>query len=709
MATKTFKIGLSNTDKQNMAQDVYERVLDLTFAEYDSTKTYNTGDFVVYNDALYKCKEDSVTGTWDSSKWESATLQDLLDDVESAVASVNGKANIIDLENGTLVVAKALTASQIENVSEEVGSTQSAPFVFQATGTDDNTTETPTAPVAKQLQLRGNSKAFNQLANITGTTETINGITFTNNGDGSWTISGTATANIYKPINTVTTIKTHKFLIKGANAKVGLYVYDKAVMNQDTIFTYNGNTVNNYLLFYVESGTDISTPVTVIPQLFNISLFGKYYDTVLAFNRDYPLPYYAFNAGTLKSCKSKKLITIGYNQFNEELQLGFINQTTGAVEINNSNVIPTDFIKVIAGQTYSLEAIDSTNRNRIIYEYDKNKNYIKYDYLYYPTVSITLSNDTHYVKFVYPNNDLTRKIAFHLTWDESRTGYEPYVKHEYDLPQVELRSAGNAYDEITPDGTKTTRIGVVDLGTQSWASASYGWYITLSDIKPVSSLYTKGNIICSKYPVGTSNDVNMGGVYGIALDQNKHIQLRDSSLSGMTGQQVAAALSGVYLYYELEEPTTSQVDSFPENIEVDDFGTMEFVPSDDNTDPIIPQGNQFFYPADYVLFIDDMYNRSKDGGEDADANNFVVKSELAFKELSADYIGEITSTQIVSGAFYKNEIAISAGLTNAKYVAALMSNGNLYPMAKTSSSIVCFNGINFQTGSVTVSKIYYKE
>ena len=51
MATKTFKIGLSATDKQNMAQDIYERVLALTFAEYDSSETYNTGDFVVYDNA----------------------------------------------------------------------------------------------------------------------------------------------------------------------------------------------------------------------------------------------------------------------------------------------------------------------------------------------------------------------------------------------------------------------------------------------------------------------------------------------------------------------------------------------------------------------------------------------------------------------------------------------------------------------------------
>ena len=72
------------------------------------------------------------------------------------------------------------------------------------------------------------------------------------------------------------------------------------------------------------------------------------------------------------------------------------------------------------------------------------------------------------------------------------------------------------------------------------------------------------------------------------------------------------------------------------------------------------------------------------------------------------FSGSITSTTITTG-FYKNEISISGGLTNAKYVSALMSNGNLYPMMKSSSALVVFNGINFQNDNVTVSKIYYKE
>jgi len=49
---------------------------------YDATTTssnaYNTGDIVIYNKALYKCIDDEVYGEWDSEKWETTTIADLL-------------------------------------------------------------------------------------------------------------------------------------------------------------------------------------------------------------------------------------------------------------------------------------------------------------------------------------------------------------------------------------------------------------------------------------------------------------------------------------------------------------------------------------------------------------------------------------------------------------------------------------------------------
>lgn len=40
---------------------------------YDLLETYNTGDIVMYETLMYKCKADNVTGAWDASKWERTT------------------------------------------------------------------------------------------------------------------------------------------------------------------------------------------------------------------------------------------------------------------------------------------------------------------------------------------------------------------------------------------------------------------------------------------------------------------------------------------------------------------------------------------------------------------------------------------------------------------------------------------------------------
>ena len=66
MASVNYKIGLSNIDKQNMAQDVYERLIAMCFDAYSSSSTYELNAFVVYDEELYKCIEAiSIAEAWD--------------------------------------------------------------------------------------------------------------------------------------------------------------------------------------------------------------------------------------------------------------------------------------------------------------------------------------------------------------------------------------------------------------------------------------------------------------------------------------------------------------------------------------------------------------------------------------------------------------------------------------------------------------------
>lgn len=66
---------------------------------YSDSSTYNTDDLVVYQNKLYRCKEDNVTGTWTSSKWQQTTL--------AAELKNSGKVQDVKV-NGTSVVTDTI-------------------------------------------------------------------------------------------------------------------------------------------------------------------------------------------------------------------------------------------------------------------------------------------------------------------------------------------------------------------------------------------------------------------------------------------------------------------------------------------------------------------------------------------------------------------------------------------------------------------------
>lgn len=79
---------------------------------YDPTATYNTGDVCIYNNVLYICNEDNITGTFDPSKWTATTIDNVIGSLSTltttdkssivgAVNEVNGKKLDKDFEIGT--------------------------------------------------------------------------------------------------------------------------------------------------------------------------------------------------------------------------------------------------------------------------------------------------------------------------------------------------------------------------------------------------------------------------------------------------------------------------------------------------------------------------------------------------------------------------------------------------------------------------------
>lgn len=66
-------------------EEKVEATQDIISDGYDSTHTYNVGDYCIHEDVLYKCNTASTTGTWDSSKWDAVTVADELEELTERV------------------------------------------------------------------------------------------------------------------------------------------------------------------------------------------------------------------------------------------------------------------------------------------------------------------------------------------------------------------------------------------------------------------------------------------------------------------------------------------------------------------------------------------------------------------------------------------------------------------------------------------------
>ena len=60
--------------------------------KYDATVTYPVNSFVVYEDVLYRSKENNVTGTWDDSKWDVVASTNIF---RGATEQASGKPGLV--------------------------------------------------------------------------------------------------------------------------------------------------------------------------------------------------------------------------------------------------------------------------------------------------------------------------------------------------------------------------------------------------------------------------------------------------------------------------------------------------------------------------------------------------------------------------------------------------------------------------------------
>lgn len=321
------------------------------------------------------------------------------------------------------------------------------------------------------------------------------------------------------------------------------------------------------------------------PQLFDLTqMFGAgnepstLDDPRIKWIKDYANEYPEYNIGELISYNGSGIKTVGFNQWDEEWEVGGISDTTGANWTTDDRIRSKNYIPCLPNTSYFLQASASF---AVLAFYDANKNFISALTSLSWGYARTTPTNCYFMRFqMLSSYGTTYKndICINLPWSGYRNGeYEPYWSRILNLPISTyfpdgMKSAGSVRDELTKDKA-VKRIGVVDLGTLSWYFAEEHNCFYTYGVRE----YTKQapNEVCSKYPyVGGYYDLvdkSCGYIYGNA------ICIRDESFN-TDATAFKTAMSGVMLYYELAEPIeTTITPPLDLTYKVADFGTEESI------------------------------------------------------------------------------------------------------------------------------------
>ena len=568
--------------------------------------------------------------------------------------------NVCPIEGGFKSNILLYNVKTTDNIND------SDPYLFRPIR---NVSENGTQEILNKII--GGSIVWNQLdGNTNVLTRTSGGITYTlNETTKILHIEGTATATSYRLTNGAST--NVLFNIYAGHVYLFCVDNDNFAGSGSTYYAYpatdssyweggrNVFTANKiskcvvdgrcYFQFTVREGAtinmDIRPQVFDLTQMFGSTIANYIYNLetttagagVAWFRKYFPNEYYEYNAGEIMSVESlTSHNTIGFNMEPNEGHVGWCYNSNGTINKNATTsyastltkmrCLPnTEYCVTVPGRSSgSLLAVyivrfdidgDFISKGRIGTSYQLTDSH--------PFLTFVTDPNTHYFALYFYRasaiaDSEVKDICVNLSWDGEHDGeYEPYVKHSYPLdPTLTLRgipvlSGGNlAYDgdRYKADGTVERRYGIVDLGTLDWNVSSTGANVFFKNIgaKPVTDYNQHG--LMSKYSFAGTRFIDNMEDKTWMIASNKRVHIRDSSYSDAASFK--ESMSGVYLVYELEEPTTETATAYQSPQIVDDFGTEEYV-----TTSIVPVGHETKYDSNLRAKLE-MAPNSPDGDGD---------------------------------------------------------------------------------------------
>ena len=479
---------------------------DITTKEYVDTKISAETEGVVNRGDLKTLNGESLLGSGDIA-YDTSLSPTSTNAVQNKVVN----STISELSYQLAMVRENL----FQTVLSEIDHTEDFATLFPIPDTLSDTDGTHRV-LFSETQLRevaGNSVAYNQLIIVpTLPTTTENGITFTNNGDGSVTIQGTATAQttfiLCGNLNRSVPLG-HKVMITNFATPSGYFLYDGYEVNLGNLVnspnayikTKEGSSTIISPRINIENGTVIDTAQTIKVMYFDLTLMGLDSVSTVEEARTELLKrgididqYNPFSEGEIRNTTASGVKVRNYNLLN-------INRTQGTLNgadytrankqdfeegkyynglANNDYVLKnsvTDIkwegtqitftnsvssyglgfpVRVIPGQSYSLEitpVLNPINGYRTVSWYDENGYFIKYDERTQTQQNLFIAPERAYwgvvLLFGSANNTTCSYKDICFHLSTLRTGYAPYKEPKaISFASTELLGAGETHDTI---------------------------------------------------------------------------------------------------------------------------------------------------------------------------------------------------------------------------------------------------------------------
>ena len=237
-------------------------------------------------------------------------------------------------------------------------------------------------------------------------------------------------------------------------------------------------------------------------------------------------------------------VLVGINIWDEDWEVGTINNSTGQNQDSTTEIRSKGYIRVTPNTSYYFRASEGSFKYVV---YDANKNFI--DYFIRSRNSVqTMGSNAYYIRITLLNYGTTYNNDISINYPSTDTAYHHSSLYSCILPST---CYGGTAELVNGNGIKP--FGYVDLGSLSWIRYSDNKFYATFDCADFDHNNVNG-MMCEVYPpITPSQWANKNRDYGI-LHENGQLEVLDIRYT--TASDLTTALNGYKLVYPLATPTT---------------------------------------------------------------------------------------------------------------------------------------------------------